>query len=411
VSILLALVNVAALRAVARRRVDGSKRVLQQQTKLGGLSIHALDTIETTKARGDEAQLFRAIAGVQADQLNAEQGVGVPTNVLNAIPQFLTLLNTIAVLGLGGLLVIEGHLEIGPLVTFQILSSGFLAPINALSGIAAQLQTAHAQLSQLNDVRRFSADPNGPGAERPGARREPPQGRLELRDVTFGYVPGGRALIEGLSLTMEPGARVALVGRSGSGKSTIGNLVAGLSQPWSGEILFDGRPREAYARRAFASGVAKVDQSVFLFAGRVIDNVRLWDETLPREAVIAAARDAAIHDELVTRAGGYDAEVAEAGRNFSGGQAQRLEIARALAGDPALLILDEATSALDADTERRIDDALRRRGISCLIIAHRLSTIRDCDEIIVLHKGKVVQRGRHEELYAEGGAYRELIDA
>jgi NHLM bacteriocin system ABC transporter peptidase/ATP-binding protein len=411
VSIVLALVNVAVLRAVARRRVDGSQQVLTLQTRLGGRSIHGLGAIETIKARGDEASFFRTLSGLQAAQLNAEQQVGVPTNVLNALPQLLTLLNTVAVLGLGGLLVIDGHLQLGPLVSFQILSAGFLAPVNALSGIAAQLQTAHAQLTQLDDVRRSPVDPHAPGGGAEGALATPPRGRLELRDVRFGYLPGGEPLIDGLSLTMEPGARVALVGTTGSGKSTVGNLVAGLYEPWSGEILFDGRPREAYTRRAFTTGVAKVDQSIFLFDGTVADNLRLWDETLARAALVQAARDAAIHDELVTRSGGYDAAVAEGGRNFSGGQAQRLEIARALAGDPALLILDEATSALDTETEERIDQALRRRGISCLIIAHRLSTIRDCDEILVLREGAVVQRGRHDELYEAGGPYRELIDA
>lgn len=415
VSIAVALVNVAALRIVARRRVDGSKQVLRLQTKLGGRSIHGLNGIEAIKARGDEQAFFRGLAGLQADQLNAEQAVGVPTNALTALPQFLTLLNTIAVLGVGGLLVIDGHLQIGPLVSFQILSAGFLSPVNALSAIAAQLQTAHAQLTQVADVMRYEVDPYAPGgAAAAGDGAEAParlEGRLELRDVTFGYTPTEPPLVEGLSLTMEPGSRVALVGATGSGKSTVGNLVCGLWRPWSGEVLYDGLPRDAIPRRTFASSVAKVDQAVFLFAGTVLDNLRLWDETVPRDAVVRAARDAAIHDELATRAGGYDAAVAEAGRNFSGGQAQRLEIARALVGDPALLVLDEATSALDTETEQEIDGALRRRGLSCLIIAHRLSTIRDCDEIIVLRQGKVVQRGTHDELYAVDGPYRELVDA
>jgi ABC-type bacteriocin/lantibiotic exporter with double-glycine peptidase domain len=301
-------------------------------------------------------------------------------------------------------------MSLGMLVAFQSLMSSFIQPIENLSHVGAEMQTLRGNLERLDDVLEHGRDESLSATT--ADIDAPPRrltGELELKDVTFGYLPFSPALVTELSLRIAPGQRIALVGGSGSGKSTVARLVCALYKPWQGEILFDGQPREQLARSAITSSVAMVDQEVTLFEGTVRENLTLWDETIPDADVIQAAKDACIHDDIAKLPGGYDARVLEGGGNFSGGQRQRLEIARALTRQPALVVLDEATSALDPETEQRVDANLRRRGCSCLIIAHRLSTIRDSDEIIVLEHGRVVQRGPHEELLAQGGLYRELI--
>jgi NHLM bacteriocin system ABC transporter peptidase/ATP-binding protein len=411
----LAAASLLVLAAVSRRRRDLGKRVLQEQGKLLGVTLNGLQIIETLKANGSESAFFSRWSGQHARASNSGQELAAATQVLNAVPALLTTLNTAVVLGVGGLRVMQQQLTLGELVAFQALVAAFLLPVGTLVALGSQLQQVDGDLTRLDDVLENPVDPQWYGPEVPALEAAdatgPPKlsGRLELRDVTFGYSPLAEPLIKDLSLTVRPGGRVALVGASGSGKSTVAKLVAGLHRPWSGEILFDGKPRTARPREVLAASVASVDQEIFLFEGTFRENLTLWDGTVPDSDVVDAARDACVHDVVTARAGGYGGAVEEGGRNLSGGQRQRLEIARALHANPSLLILDEATSALDPLTEKQIDDALRRRGCSCLIIAHRLSTIRDCDEIVVLERGRVVERGTHDELVLAGGAYSRLI--
>jgi NHLM bacteriocin system ABC transporter peptidase/ATP-binding protein len=407
------LLNVVALAVVARQRDAANQQQLRESSRLQGLGMSTITSIESVKTAGAEDSAFERWAGFQARSLNATQKMGTLSNAVSVVPTTLASLTSVLIITVGGLQVLDGSLTLGVLVGFQALMSSFLTPISSMVTLAQQAQVAQGQLLQINDV---LANPTDPQFAETGPTVQPStqarlDGRLELRDVTFGYDPTSPPLIEGFSLSLGPGQRVALVGGSGSGKSTIVRLILGLYQPWSGEVLFDGKPRDQWPRSLITTSVAFVDQTIMLFEGTIRDNLTLWDTSVPQSSLIRASRDACIHDDIVSRTGGYLSDVQEDGRNFSGGQRQRLEIARALTLDPSILVLDEATSALDSDTERIIDRNLRRRGTSSVIVAHRLSTIRDCDEIIVLDGGRIVQRGTHDALVQLGGRYASLIEA
>jgi NHLM bacteriocin system ABC transporter peptidase/ATP-binding protein len=409
----IAALNTLALRAALRRRVDVNQRLLHDEAKLLGTAQAGLQSIETLKSAGSESDFFARWSGYFAKVQSAEQELGTSTQLLAAVPPLLSALNVAAILGAGALRVMDGRMTIGMLVAFQSLMVSFLTPVNELVGLGGTLQEVEGQLNRLDDVLRYEADARLLADEGLLPAQGPVKlsGRLELRDITFGYSRLEPPLLEGLSLSLKPGARVALVGPSASGKSTVARILSGLYKPWSGQVHLDGLLREKVPRRVLTSSLALVDQDIFLFAGTVREALTLWDTTIPEVDVVQAAMDACIHEVIAARPGGYDSEVEEGGLNFSGGERQRLEIARALAGNPSLLVLDEATSALDPVTEKQIDDNLRRRGCTCIIVAHRLSTIRDCDEIIVLDRGKIVQRGTHETLMAAGGLYGQLVES
>ena len=409
--IAIAFLSVIAVRLAARFRTDASRRLTQDKGKLMGTAMSGIQMIETLKATGSETEFFVRWAGYHAKTINTEQFMGVLGQLVSAVPTFVQTLSTVAVLMLGGLKVISGDFTIGMLVAYQTLLSSFTRPLNSFVQFGSTLQELTADMNRLDDVMRNPQDPQYAQDDR--LNFDPKvvklSGHVELKNVTFGHSPLDKPLIEDLNLTIEPGHRVALVGASGSGKSTAAKLISGLYEPWSGEILFDGVPRTQIPRSLLANSLSVVDQEIFLFGGTVTENVTMWDPTSDAQRVAKTCKDAVIDDVIETREGGYQSLVQEGGGNFSGGQCQRLEIARALVGNPTIMILDEATSALDPTTESMINESMQRRGCTCIIIAHRLSTIRDCDEIIVLQRGKVVQRGTHDEMKDVDGPYKNLI--
>ena len=407
------VINVGAMHLSKQQRLNTTRRLSQEQGKLMGTAMGGLQSIETLKAMGGESDFFARWAGYQTKVLSGQQSMKLQTEMLAVVPVVLATLNAILILGIGGHRVMDGRMSIGMLVAFQSLAFLITMPVQQVVTFGGSLSDVEAQLGRLEDVLHAPPDPQvrPPSAVDAERNRQKLTGLVELRNVTFGYNPLESPLIENLSLTLRPGSRVALVGGSGSGKSTIARLVCGLYAPWSGEIVFDGIPRCQLSHHELSHSFSVVDQEVFLFEGTVRENLTLWDATAPDTDVVRAATDACIHDEIVSRPNGYNSRIEEGGRNFSGGQAQRLEIARALVGNPTVLVLDEATSALDPTTERIFDDNLRRRGCTCLLIAHRLSTIRDCDEIVVLEYGRIVQRGIHEEMKAAPGPYARLISS
>lgn len=411
IGFLLASLNVFATKAVSRRREDLSRSMLNDQGRFAAATLGSIRTIETLKAGGLENESYAYWAGYQAKVLNGIQSLGILTALLAAVPVLMETLTHVAILGVGGFRVMEGHLTVGALVAIQSLMMSFTQPISGLVNLGGKLQTIKGDLARLEDVNEHPTSEllrSQRAAE--CADQQKLSGRFQMKGVSFSYSPFDNALLENFNLNLKPGSRVALVGGSGSGKSTLGKLMCGLLEPTAGQILFDGQDIGSIPREVFSSSVAYVDQDVFMFEGSIRDNLTLWQNDIGDEVITRVLKDAAILDDVSTRLNGYDSPVLEGGTNFSGGQRQRLELARALVTEPALVILDEATSSLDPVTEKLIDDNLRRRGCACVIIAHRLSTIRDCDEIIVLDCGEIIERGTHESLLALKGFYAQLIE-
>ncbi|WP_333529347.1 NHLP family bacteriocin export ABC transporter peptidase/permease/ATPase subunit [Desulfotomaculum sp. 1211_IL3151] len=391
-----------------------NKKLLQDKGKVMGFSISGLYIIETLKATGSESDFFAKWSGYHAKEINAQQKLGRTTQILFHLPNFLAEFADVIILFVGGIIIINGNLTIGSLIAFQGLLASFMNPVNSLTQMGMRIKQVQGDINRLEDVFKYKVDENvnreiTVNNEEDNYKKL--EGYIEIQDLTFGYNPWDPPLIENFNLTLKPGSRVALVGGSGSGKSTVARLITGIYQPWSGKILLDGVNKDQLPRSVITNSLAVVDQDITMFDGTIRENLTMWDATIPEFELIRAAKDACIHDVISTRDKGYEYRVREGGANFSGGQRQRFEIARALTGNPAILILDEATSALDVQTEKMVDENIRRRGCTCVIVAHRLSTIRDCDEIIVMDKGKIVQRGTHEEMKNTGGPYAELINA
>ena len=404
------VLNLLISQIISHKRVNITRVQLRDSGKLAAATVSGIQMVETIKSSGAENGYFQKWAGYQASVNAAQVRFARLDQYLGMIPALLSSLAGAAVLILGVRQAMDGQFTIGMILSFQGFLSAFMSPAMLLISAGQSIQEMRTEMERVEDVMSYPDDPvfsDAPLTEEQDYSKL--SGEVELRHVTFGYSPLSQPLIRDFSLHVNPGSRVAFVGGSGCGKSTLSKLISGLYQPWSGEILFDGKPISQIDRSVFTGSVAVVDQDIVLFEDTIANNIKMWDSSIEDFEMILAARDAQIYDDIMARDGGFSGMLTENGQDLSGGQRQRLEIARVLAQDPTLIILDEATSALDALTEYELVKAIKDRGITCIVIAHRLSTIRDCDEILVLDKGAVVERGTHDELYARGGLYADLI--
>lgn len=419
-SVILTLIGVASIfinmfvsRFISKKRVNITRVSMRDAGKLAGATVAGIEMIETIKASGAENGFFEKWAGYQASVNTQKVKFAKLNQYLGLIPQLVSSLTNTAVLIVGVYLTIEGQFTIGMVMAFQGFLGSFLSPAQTLISAGQTLQEMRAEMERIEDVMQYPPDVtclNDTELDE-NAEYDKLSGNVELRNVTFGYSRLAEPLIRDFNLTLKPGSRVAFVGTSGCGKSTISKLISGLYQPWSGEILFDGKPITQIDRSVFTGSLAVVDQDIILFEDTIANNIKMWDSSIEDFEMIMAARDAQLHEDIMQRDGGYNYRITEGGKDFSGGQRQRMEIARVLAQDPTIIILDEATSALDAKTEYEVVKSIKDRGITCIVVAHRLSTIRDCDEIIVMDHGNVVERGTHDELYALGGFYTKLVSS
>ena len=409
------LLQVIAALYISAKRVNITRVMMRDSGKLSSATTSSIEMIETIKASGAENGFFSRWAGYQAS-VNTQSNRSLELNgYLGLIPKILAGLTDALILIVGIRLAMQGRFTAGMILAFQGFLASFMGPALSLAGAGQRVLEMRTEMERIEDVMEYPDDILVKGltqqTENEDKTYEKLSGHVEMKGVSFGYSPLDPPLIKDFDLEILPGRKIALVGTSGCGKSTIAKLITGLYQPWDGEILFDGKPVTEIDRDTFTGSVASVDQDIILFEGTIADNIRMWDESIPDTDVIRAAKDAQIHDDIVKREGGYEYRIAEGGKDFSGGQRQRFEIARVLALDPTLVIMDEATSALDARTEYGVVSAITERGIACLVIAHRLSTIRDSDEIIVMDHGRIIERGTHDGLMELGGVYKTLVSS
>lgn len=402
-----ALVNLAVVHHYAGQRLNMVRSTQQSMGKYYSATVSCLENIESIKAAGAEEGFFQYWSGLWSRMFNKQREMHVQQSEMSLLPTLTSNLLTIAVLLVGAWYILQGDLSVGMLMAFQGFMTAFMAPVEKIVNAGQQLLEMRSQIERVDDVMKYPEDQHADGEHSEEGKL---LGELELRDVTFGYNRTQPPLIDHFNLHLRAGESVAFVGSSGCGKSTLAKLISGLYKPWSGEILFDGRPIESISSDELTNSIAVVDQNIVLFDDTLSQNIRMWDHSIEDFVILMACSDAQVHSDVINRPEGLATKVVRGGKNFSGGQCQRFEIATALAREPMILIMDEATSALDPTTEDLVMRHIREMGITQIVVAHRLSTIRDCDQIIVMEAGHVVQQGTHEQLMQQDGLYRQLME-
>lgn len=402
-------INLLVNQYIATKRIHISKVQMRDEAKLVSATVSGIEMIETIKASGAENGFFEKWSGYQASA-NSQNVKGMKLGITyGVIPQIVLNVVNMGILAAGFYMILQGEFSVGMLLAFQTMLAAFMSPVTKLADAGTKIREMRTDMERMEDVMEYPVDVEYPETTKKDISYDKLSGKLELRHVTFGYSRMAPPLIEDFSMTVEVGQKVAFVGASGCGKSTLAKLISGLYKPWSGEILFDGKPISEIDRNIFTGSLAVVDQDITLFEDTIANNIKMWDQSIEDYEMILAARDASLHEKILQRDGGYEYQILEGGKDFSGGERQRMEIARVLAQDPTIIVMDEATSALDAKTEYDVVKAIKDRGITCIVIDHRLSTIRDCDEIFVMERGKIVERGSHDQLMQLHGAYEALI--
>lgn len=409
IGILSVLINLVFSNIISKKRINITRVQMRDSGKLAGATVAGIEMIETIKASGAENGFFEKWAGYQASANTQQVKFQKLNQLLGQLPALVSSVCNTAVLMVSVYLAMQGRFTVGMIMAFQGFLGSFISPATSLISAGQSLQEMRTEMERIEDVMRYPTDVPEDAPVSDNCEYDKLSGNIEMKNVTFGYSRLAEPLIENFNLSLKTGSRVAFVGPSGCGKSTLSKLISGLYKPWSGEILFDGKKISEIDRSVFTGSLAVVDQDIILFEDTIANNIKMWDNSIEDFEMIMAARDAQLHEDIMQREGGYQYKMTEGGKDFSGGQRQRMEIARVLAQDPTIIILDEATSALDAKTEYNVVNSIKDRGITCIVVAHRLSTIRDCDEIIVMDNGRVAERGTHDELMKNGGMYAELV--
>lgn len=409
IGILSVLINLVFSDIISKKRINITRVQMRDSGKLAGSTVAGIEMIETTKTSGAENGFFEKWAGYQASANTQQVKFQKLNQLLGQLPALVSSVCNTVVLMVGVYFAMQGRFTVGMIMAFQGFLGSFISPATLLISAGQSLQEMRTEMERIEDVMRYSTDVPEDEPVSDNCEYDKLSGNIEMKNVTFGYSRLAEPLIENFNLSLKTGSRVAFVGPSCCGKSTLSKLISGLYKQWSGEILFNGKKISEIDRSVFTGSLAVVDQDIILFEDTIANNIKMWDNSIEDFEMIMAARDAQLHEDIMQREGGYQCKMTEVGKDFSGGQRQRMEIARVLAQDPTIIILDEATSALDAKTEYNVVNSIKDRGITCIVVADRLSTIRDCDEIIVMDNGRVAERGTHDELMKKGGMYAELV--